>query len=103
MLILLYSDETGGGPSAGLPISDYRWDRTVLVSGLPPFTDPVEVYELEKALYTLFADYAPEAILVVGGKGLAYARVRISHGTIVDYFSSNIVNRFIFIFIFIVE
>ena len=55
----------GGGPSnAGPSIGDYRWDRTVLVSGLPLFDDPVDVYELEKALYTLFADYAPEAVLV---------------------------------------
>ena len=62
------SEEIGGGiggvGGVGAGVGDYRWDRTVLVSGLPPFTDPVEVYELEKALYTLFADYAPEAVLV---------------------------------------
>lgn len=67
MYMQLYRDESGGAPG-GAVVADYRWDRTVLVSGLPPFTDPVEVYELEKALYTLFADFAPEAVLV--GKSL---------------------------------
>lgn len=42
------------------PLVDDRWTRTVCVMGLPPFTDPVEIYELEKALYSLFNDYVPE-------------------------------------------
>jgi hypothetical protein len=36
----------------------------VLVTGLPAFTDPQEVYEVEKALYTLFAEYNCESISI---------------------------------------
>lgn len=55
---------------------DNLWLRTVCVDGLPPETDPNEVYELEKALYALFNDYVPEAVSIVDGKGRAYVRIQ---------------------------
>ena len=40
----------------------YRFARTVRVTGLPLLSDPKELYELEKALWTLFEEFTVESV-----------------------------------------
>jgi hypothetical protein len=52
-------------------------DVFLQVYGLPDVSTAQEVYEMEIAMYNLFAEHVPEAVNVVPCKGMCY--VRVSH------------------------
>ena len=63
-------------PSDGLPVREYRWKQHIKITNLPLETDPVEIYEIEKALYTLFEEFKLGMYAVtVTECGIAYVKV----------------------------